>query len=667
MPVERLLVRIASKPGLAAFAVTLVGPDASETQGEFEPSELTGTAGSHAEMARALEKPEDLPAAFAKLETHLGALLFRPEIEPSYKKLREGRRLEIEVAEELADLPWELAMLPDGSFPFADPARPAARYYAGTTRSEWNDPHAWPLRILVVVGAKPDDPKVNAAEETRHIRKRLVAYGHSIDLELQPQPTKDDLLTMLRDYRPHVIHFIGHCEEIGGLNGLRFQRAAGPWDWFPQGIQLLFQSLPGYLPRLVFLNACRTHAQRANLGIARSFLQIGVPAVVSMQANIQGDVAAKFASVFYESLATGLSVDGAVAKARTEIDDGGASVHWAIPVLTLSHSPDDIVPKRPAPEHKDDKIWSCPAFKDIRLFANRRSERRRVLWSVHPPTPGTPPSPIVVIHGAENVGKSHLVKWCLEGCALRGHRVHYLPLTRQKVPCDPVTFLHLIQTEALTNELRALREEYFYRFNFEKKNLLATGVPGSWKGKPAPVCTDPFDPQKLKSNTVLPQLFESFHRAIRDRAALLKSEQKLLIVLDFDEDTPLDPAMLGPNQPVRELFLERMAQPAKGNDHVPGVHLILVLRTPQDGYDPSLKLEELAPPENWVDVDLLDPKKYEEVVLEFIRYDLANFAFLADMAKKRTETYDKRWGPAELQGVATLMEGTGVKPFPRIQ
>ena len=94
--------------------------------------------------------------------------------------------------------------------------------------------------------------------------------------------------------------------------------------------------------RLVVLNACKsaTTALRSGehpfAGIATALIREGVPAVVAMQFPISDKAAIIFSQTFYQRLAMGFPVDGAVAEARKILYSGDREQpEWATPVLYL--------------------------------------------------------------------------------------------------------------------------------------------------------------------------------------------------------------------------------------------------------------------------------------------------------------------------------------------
>ena len=90
--------------------------------------------------------------------------------------------------------------------------------------------------------------------------------------------------------------------------------------------------------QLAVLNACegaRTDPFDPFAGIAQTFVQQGIPAVIAMQFEITDRSAITLAHEFYTALADGYPVDAALAEARKAIFADGNDVEWGTPVLYM--------------------------------------------------------------------------------------------------------------------------------------------------------------------------------------------------------------------------------------------------------------------------------------------------------------------------------------------
>lgn len=90
--------------------------------------------------------------------------------------------------------------------------------------------------------------------------------------------------------------------------------------------------------RLALLNACEgARAARSDpfAGVAQQLLRQGIPAVIAMQFEITDKAAIILAREFYDALADGYPVDGALAEARKSIFTAENDIEWGTPVLYL--------------------------------------------------------------------------------------------------------------------------------------------------------------------------------------------------------------------------------------------------------------------------------------------------------------------------------------------
>ena len=92
--------------------------------------------------------------------------------------------------------------------------------------------------------------------------------------------------------------------------------------------------------KVVVLNTCQSAGRDPRrvvwAGVAVALLKAGIPAVVAIQFNISDETAISFAQDFYKALASGLSLDEAVAYGRRVImerDDDKRDQDWGLPVL----------------------------------------------------------------------------------------------------------------------------------------------------------------------------------------------------------------------------------------------------------------------------------------------------------------------------------------------
>lgn len=256
----------------------------------------------------------------------------------------EGQGLRVRLrfeAPELAALPWEYLYDPqEETFLAISPQTPLVRYVPMRTPTR---PTAVtpPLRVLVVISNPGGAPPLDVAQERDIIEQALrprVDQG-LVQLRLLEHGLVADISQAMRDFRPHVFHFVGHGQFEGDRAYVMLEDEEG--HALPMG-ELAFREffLGSSDMRVAVLNACQTataSSARPLAGLAPRLLQRELSAVVAMQYPMPDHGALVFSREFYRSLALGYPVDAAMAEARKGIflEVGGDAQDWGIPVLFL--------------------------------------------------------------------------------------------------------------------------------------------------------------------------------------------------------------------------------------------------------------------------------------------------------------------------------------------
>lgn len=339
----------------------------------------------------------------------------------------------------LQRLPWEL-LFDAPNWLCADPTRPLMRVSSAFPGAAEVGRVRWPLRVLVIEGSKSDDQVVDARKEIRRLEHAFRRRSGLVDVGFLHQPTREQIRAAYKELRPHVFHFIGHGDVVGGRAELLLHDTHSGQDE-PWTADLINIDLAGWQPRLAILNACRTNSvedQDGAWGIAELFQHLGVPAVIAMQADIRGDAAADFTGSLYQSLAEDQPLDVAVSEGRNAITrvSGVQERDFALPTLTISAPPENLlrmcfgVPDthRTQVEYLR-RHWAG--------FADRTSERRRLLPAIDPAPEehgaanGHVRAGGIAITGKGSVGKSQLAQWCVAACVLHGGNAAYVNLDRE--------------------------------------------------------------------------------------------------------------------------------------------------------------------------------------------------------------------------------------------
>lgn len=278
---------------------------------------------------------------FAALFTEDIAAVFRSSLglaRGQDKGLRVRLRME---PPELAALPWEYLYDPDEDrFLAISPETPLVRYVPmrSTTRPTAVSP---PLRVLVVISSPSDADPLDVAQEKGIIQDALrprVEQG-LVELRLLERGLVAEISQAMRDFRPHVFHFVGHGQfEDDEAYVLLEDEGGYALPMADVAFREFFLGAPE--ARVAVLNACQTattSSAQPLAGLAPRILQRDLSAVVAMQYPMPDQAALVFSRDFYRSLALGYPVDAAVAEARKGIflEVGGEAGDWGIPVLFL--------------------------------------------------------------------------------------------------------------------------------------------------------------------------------------------------------------------------------------------------------------------------------------------------------------------------------------------
>jgi len=265
----------------------------------------------------------------------------------------------------LACIPWELLYDPRfGEFIALSHETPIVRY---TEVAQPIRPLTVTLPLRILGMAVDPTGQLNLEAEKRAVEtslKTLVDKG-VVELAWLGGDTWRDIQRALRPGKGpwHVFHFIGHggferTVAASGQDGERHLKLvnsppsvltggeghlllAGD-DGAEQTLAAseLGRLLAGHASlRLVVLNACHG-ATSAPLdlfsGIAATLIRRGVPAVIAMQAAILDAAGVELGRTFYEALADGLPIEGALTEARIAVSMAQRDrLDWAAPVLYL--------------------------------------------------------------------------------------------------------------------------------------------------------------------------------------------------------------------------------------------------------------------------------------------------------------------------------------------
>jgi hypothetical protein len=215
------------------------------------------------------------PAAFQAIGEHLWSLFDRGDVgtylasvwkanaKTNAHDVREGIRTILDVRDpELHALPWELMVRQNVPL-FASPLNPVVR---GLLEPAPTAPGSG------VAAAYPDGRRIEAPRPRRYGRRgdreprgRRPSLRREIDLRVEHPHSKPELSDLIKNFKPHVLHFTGHGGEVPRPGTRLSHRSSSTtsggtrWDWTAAEVPA---TLAVGAPRLAFLNACRTGAGR---------------------------------------------------------------------------------------------------------------------------------------------------------------------------------------------------------------------------------------------------------------------------------------------------------------------------------------------------------------------------------------------------------------------
>ena len=167
------------------------------------------------------------------------------------------------------------------------------------------------IKILFLAANPADTNSLKLDEEIRAITEKIRAsdYRDSLDLVSAWAVRPDDLLQLLNQHKPHIVHFSGHGNQIGEIVLVDNAGYAKPVT--PKAIKALFSSLKDNV-RVVFFNACYSQSQAQAIGEIIDY-------VVGMNTTIGDRAAIIFAASFYRALGFGRSVQEAFEQGKTAL------------------------------------------------------------------------------------------------------------------------------------------------------------------------------------------------------------------------------------------------------------------------------------------------------------------------------------------------------------
>jgi hypothetical protein len=267
------------------------------------------------------------------LGRHLFGVIFNGRVESLFQdSLRDarkaGQRLRLQLSFEpgaatLASLPWEFLfyrqdvpvwLATDVDLVLSRQVQLRRRVAQTPATGESS------LKILLVI-SQPQELGPELATEVSKAIKDLET-NLNVKVEKLESPTSDAFFAKLLEFKPHVLHFTGHCRNDTERDEVALfdDAQSAVWVEYSQFVEQFRQARA--VPPLVVLHICAGKNIKKtgdSKDLAAQLIAIGVSAVIAMQYPITNQAAIAFSDAFYRELAKGTQVDDAVQIARYRI------------------------------------------------------------------------------------------------------------------------------------------------------------------------------------------------------------------------------------------------------------------------------------------------------------------------------------------------------------
>jgi len=250
--------------------------------------------------------------ALRSLGTDLGTLLGKDGAAGRAIVDSAATHMSLRVPRELSDIPWELAVLREGSGALWRIFGIARQAVVPTARRRGARRRRLPLRVLLLADLERGVPGRELPEAAREASElmELGAKRPEVLRIVRRTPRTAAELVQLLDEGFDIIHFAGHG---GAPDGEAAWTLADGVTVAPAALKA-----PVEPPALVFSNACVSAGGGVGLGgeLAEAFLSWGTQAYVGPLWELSDHGGAAFAREFYEALADGATLGMAMQAAK---------------------------------------------------------------------------------------------------------------------------------------------------------------------------------------------------------------------------------------------------------------------------------------------------------------------------------------------------------------
>lgn len=258
-------------------------------------------------------------------------------------------RVKIRAERDLVAIPWELLWLERSRPEYLLEGHlilcPGLRVVRAR-ESEVSPPSLSELRVLLIQ-ANPstrDFPTLTWLETEHETLKARLAGHPKVSLTPLFDAVPPVVERRIRELRPHVVHFSGHCHWRPSGSRLVLQGTDGEAFLSAEGFAKLLRETG---VELAILNACDS-AGRPN-GVAEELHAAGIPSVIGLQGSVLDAGAPRLMRHFYEAALDGATIEDALAEVRQAQGPGPnlcyQPIHYSnsLPAPLLPSS-DEVVP-----------------------------------------------------------------------------------------------------------------------------------------------------------------------------------------------------------------------------------------------------------------------------------------------------------------------------------
>lgn len=181
------------------------------------------------------------------------------------------------------------------------------------------------IKVLFLAANPEGTGQLNLEDEYNKIYEALDASPNKRRFRLFRywKVRREELIELLLDYKPHILHFSGHGDSTGKIV---LETADGArWDLDEQTFRASLASA-GTTVKLVCLNACFSH-------LSGQILSRLVDCVIGMSAAVYDNTAVTFSEAFYRALGSDASIQAAFDQARAQIRLKAQEGHYTPQIL----------------------------------------------------------------------------------------------------------------------------------------------------------------------------------------------------------------------------------------------------------------------------------------------------------------------------------------------